>query len=118
MVLSETIPPPAADQASDRVASIFTSTPADPRVWIAHGYGIRVGVWNGQLETSDGIGKHRRTRNVPKADRQLRRLVVAGQKGYVTLSALHTITGLGHKYRPDSASHGARWQAGGRNGSG
>ena len=71
MVLSETIPPPAADQASDRVASIFTSTPADPRVWIAHGYGIRVGVWNGQLETSDGIGKHRRTRKVPKADRQL-----------------------------------------------
>ena len=88
MVLSETIPLPAADQASDRVASIFTSTPADPRVWIAHGYGIRVGVWNGQLEITDGIGKHRRTRRVPKADRQLRRLVVTGQEGYVTLAAM------------------------------
>jgi hypothetical protein len=88
MVLTETIPLPAADQADGRVASIFTTTPADPRVWIAHGYGIRVGVWNGQLEITDGIGKHRRTRKVPKADRQLRRLVITGSEGYVTLSAL------------------------------
>ena len=88
MVLSQTIPRPGADQTSERVASIFTRTPADPRVWIAHGYGIRVGVWNGQLEISDGIGKHRRTRKVPKADRQLQRLVITGSEGYVTLSAL------------------------------
>jgi len=87
MVLAETVPLPAADQASDRVASIFTRTPADSRVWIAHGYGIRVGVWNGQLEISDSIGKHRRTRKVPKADRLLQRLVITGSEGYMTLSA-------------------------------
>jgi hypothetical protein len=82
MVLSETIPLPGADRASDRVASIFTRTPADPRVWIAHGYGIGVAVWNGQLEISDGIGKHWRTPKVPKADRQLQRLVIMGRSAF------------------------------------
>ncbi len=108
MVLSETIPLPAADQAKDRVASIFTSTPTDPRVWIAHGYGIRVGVWNGQLEITDGIGKHRRTRKVPKADRQLRRLVVTGQEGYP--DAQRPTVG----FRAWPRHHGSRrrWRAG------
>lgn len=70
------------------IASIFQSSPDDQRVIIAHGYGIRVGIWNGQLEISDGIGKHRRTRKLPKADRTIKRLVITATEGYVTLAAL------------------------------
>ncbi len=78
----------AESSETGTVANIFTSSPIDQRVIIAHGYGIRVGIWSGQLEVSDGIGKHRRTRKLPKADRTVKRLVITGQEGYVTLAAM------------------------------
>jgi CRISPR-associated endonuclease Cas1 len=84
MVLSPTIESPA----SERVASIFQQSPVDTRVWIAHGYGIRVGVWNHQLEVCDGIGRTRRTRKLPMSDRSVKRLLITGREGYVTLAAL------------------------------
>ena len=88
IVVDEPAKPSTTGQPDGRVASIYTRQAADTRVMVAHGYGVRVGTWNGQLEVSDGIGKHRRTRKIPKADRQLQRLVITGSEGYVTLSAL------------------------------
>ncbi len=75
-------------ESQSRIAGIFTSETTDARVMIAHGYGIRVGLWNGHLEVSDGIGRYRRTRKVPKADHQLQRLVITASEGYLTLAAL------------------------------
>lgn len=85
MVLSGIV---AESAETGTIANIFQSSPDDQRVIIAHGYGIRVGIWNGQLEVSDGIGKHRRTRKLPKADRTIKRLVITATEGYVTLAAL------------------------------
>ncbi len=88
IVVDEPAKPGPTDEPDSRVACIYARQALDTRVMLAHGYGIRVGTWNGQLEVSDGIGKHRRVRKIPKVDRQLQRLVITGSEGYLTLSAL------------------------------
>jgi CRISPR-associated endonuclease Cas1 len=66
----------------------FTRDTSDQGVWTAHGYGIKITVANGQLVVSDGIGDQRRTRKLPKIDRQVRRIVITGWTGYISLEAL------------------------------
>lgn len=55
---------------------------------VAHGYDIAIRVKNGQLLIKDGISSRTSERRYPKSDRTLRRIVVTGQTGYVTLEAL------------------------------
>jgi CRISPR-associated endonuclease Cas1 len=63
--------------------------PTDPRVWIVEGYGIKIVVRSGHLTVTDGRpGEPIRLRRIPRADRSLRRIVVIGQGGYVSLEAL------------------------------
>jgi CRISPR-associated endonuclease Cas1 len=52
------------------------------------GYGIRVSVDRGYLSVEDGIGTSRRSARFSKIDGRVRRLVVIGSDGYVSLSAL------------------------------
>src|SRR5271170_6492083 len=76
------------DATASVTAQIFHTTPTDQRVIIAHGYGIKIGIWNGQLQIEDGIGRQRRTRKIPKADRKLQRIIITGKDGYMSLAGL------------------------------
>jgi len=64
-----------------------TARRAGAGIVIAHGYGLSVGVERRHLTVEDGFGRHRRTRRYHRTDR-LRRLVIIGQSGYMTLDAL------------------------------
>jgi CRISPR-associated endonuclease Cas1 len=55
---------------------------------VAHGYGIKIRVEHRHLVVEDGFGRDRRTRRFHRASRRLRRLVLIGRDGYVTLGAL------------------------------
>ena len=57
-------------------------------VCVVDGMGLSISVNRGALVVEDGIGPHRRTRRFDKATHGLRRLVVIGSTGHVTLDAL------------------------------
>lgn len=63
-------------------------------VVVAYGYGVRVGVWRGRLEVDDGVASDRRLRRFHRATSGLKRLVVLGHTGYVTLDALRWIADI------------------------
>lgn len=62
---------------------------------VAHGYGIKLYVSRGHLVIADGIGDQRRTRRYSRATSRLKRVLVIGHTGYVTLEALRWITDVG-----------------------
>lgn len=53
-----------------------------------HGYGITVHVDRGHLILKDGIGSERREARLPRVGHGLRRLVLIGSDGFVSLAAL------------------------------
>jgi CRISPR-associated endonuclease Cas1 len=56
------------------------------------GFGIRVRMQRGHLEIEDGVGMERRTIRLPRVGHGLKRLVVIGSDGFVSLSALEWLT--------------------------
>lgn len=64
-------------------------------VIVADGYSIQFKVENGQLVIIDGVGTHLRRRVIPRANRTVRRLVVLGRAGTLTLAALRWCTDVG-----------------------
>lgn len=64
-------------------------------VCVADGYGLVVKVDRGHLVVGDGIGSHRRQRTFVRASRDLRRLVILGHSGFVTLEALRWCSQVG-----------------------
>jgi CRISPR-associated endonuclease Cas1 len=62
---------------------------------IAHGYGVRIYVERGHLLVVDGVGLHRRTRKFHRAVSGLKRLVVIGHTGYISLEAIRWIRDAG-----------------------
>ncbi len=83
------------DQGASLVASLFSRDPADTSVAVADGYGLTIRVHRGHLVIEDGIGRHRRQRRYPRAERTLRRLVILGHTGYLTLEALRWCADVG-----------------------
>ncbi len=83
------------DHAASLVATLFTHDPADSHVVVADGYGLTVRVHHGHLVIEDGIGRHRRERRYSRAERTLRRPVILGHTGYVTLEALRWCADVG-----------------------
>jgi CRISPR-associated endonuclease Cas1 len=85
-------------QATDSLAT----WPADltpPRgVLVLSGYGLDVRVWRGRLRVSDGIGRDRREALVHRATGRLRRLVVLGHTGSVSLQATRWLADVGAGY--------------------
>jgi CRISPR-associated endonuclease Cas1 len=78
--------------------SEFTQLPSlrvKSGVLVADGYGIRVSVERGHLVVSDGIGDDRRRGRFPRATSALRRLVLLGHSGFVTLDALRWVHDVG-----------------------
>src|ERR1700730_5078611 len=57
-------------------------------VLVLNGYGIRVQVNAGHLLAHDGIADERRTIRLPRVGHGLRRLVIIGSDGFITLEAL------------------------------
>jgi CRISPR-associated endonuclease Cas1 len=52
------------------------------------GYGIKVRLDRGHLVIEDGIGSHRRVARLPRVGHRLRRLIVIGSDGMVSLAAM------------------------------
>jgi CRISPR-associated endonuclease Cas1 len=69
--------------------------PADSGICVAHGYGLKLYVHRGHLVVHDGIGRQRQTRRYHRATSRLKRLVVIGHTGYITLEALRWIHNAG-----------------------
>lgn len=64
-------------------------------VYVASGYGLKLFVERGHLVVEDGIGRDRRNTRLNRATSGLRRLVVLGHTGYITLDALRWIRDVG-----------------------
>jgi CRISPR-associated endonuclease Cas1 len=74
--------------ATSEVAALFARDPADSSVLVVYGYGVHLHVRHGQLVVDDGIGQHRRQRRLPRAQRTVRRIVLLGHTGALTLDAV------------------------------
>jgi CRISPR-associated endonuclease Cas1 len=59
------------------------------------GYGVHIAVERGQLVVSDGVGRERRQGTLSRATCGLKRLVVLGHSGTISLEALRWIHDLG-----------------------
>ncbi|MFL5481253.1 MAG: CRISPR-associated endonuclease Cas1 [Gemmatimonadaceae bacterium] len=66
----------------------INNLPSESGVLALSGYGIRVAVERGHLVTEDGAGAHRRVGRFPRVASGIRRLIVVGHSGTVTLEAL------------------------------
>src|SRR5713226_4501168 len=64
-------------------------------VLVLNGYGIRVQVNAGHLLLHDGIADDRRTIRLPRVNHGLKRLVMIGSDGFVTLEALRWLADQG-----------------------
>jgi CRISPR-associated endonuclease Cas1 len=70
------------------VEQTFSRDATDTGICVADGYGLHINVDRSHLVVNDGIGRHRRTRRYARATHELRRLVILGHTGQVTLEAL------------------------------
>src|ERR1035437_6868564 len=68
-------------------------------VLVLNGYGIRVQVNTGHLLAHDGIADERRTIRLPRVNHGLKRLVMIGSDGFVTLEALRWLADQGAALR-------------------
>jgi CRISPR-associated endonuclease Cas1 len=64
-------------------------------VLVLNGYGIRVQVNAGHLLLHDGIAEERRTIRLPRVNHGLKRLVMIGSDGFITLEAIRWISDVG-----------------------
>jgi len=64
-------------------------------VLVLNGHGIRVQVNAGHLLLHDGIADERRTIRLPRVNHGLKRLVLIGSDGFITLEALRWISDVG-----------------------
>ncbi len=71
-----------------QVSQIFSSEDCPGGICVVDGYGLRVAVERKHLVIADGIGRARRTRRFARADRSIRRIVVLGNSGTISLDAL------------------------------
>jgi CRISPR-associated endonuclease Cas1 len=67
---------------------IYTRNSTDEHVAIVHGFKTELRVQYGHLVIRDGIGRHRRERKYPKADRTLKLIIITSPDGYLTLEAM------------------------------
>jgi CRISPR-associated endonuclease Cas1 len=81
MAAHQTVP-----ELSAHSKSPVTITPRHG-VLTVYGYGIRINVQRGHLTIEDGIGAERRKARLPRVGHGLRRLVLIGSDGFVSLSA-------------------------------
>jgi CRISPR-associated endonuclease Cas1 len=71
------------------------SRPGSPQVLVAGGYGVRLSVERGHLLVADGVGRERRRRRLARSQRNIRRVVVLGHVGEITLEAVRWCADVG-----------------------
>lgn len=64
-------------------------------ILVTDGYGVNVYVRRGRLAVEDGVGPWARRVELHRATCKLRRLVVLGEAGFVTLEAVRWLAGIG-----------------------
>jgi CRISPR-associated protein Cas1 len=69
-------------------SEIFARDAVDESIAVVDGYGVRLSVERGQLVIVDGVGPHRRTRHYSRAQRDLRRILILGHVGSLSLEVL------------------------------
>lgn len=74
---------------------IFGRTPTTPSVVVVDGYGVKVSVTAGRLVLTDGIGEQRRTVKLSRSQRTVKRIVVLGKSGSITLDAFRWCSDVG-----------------------
>jgi CRISPR-associated endonuclease Cas1 len=72
-----------------------TEAPPPHGLIVAAGYGLKLHVHRGHLIVEDGVGRNRQTRRYHRATSKLKRVVVLGHDGYITLEALRWIRDIG-----------------------
>src|SRR5829696_5067493 len=83
------------DDSTRALSETFGRACPDPAVAVVDGFGIELKVTRGHLVIHDGIGRQRRERRYSKAQRKLRRVVILGQGGYLTLDAIRWCSDVG-----------------------
>jgi CRISPR-associated endonuclease Cas1 len=76
-------------------SALFASLSPNAGVCVADGFGIRLFVRRRHLVVQDGLGSHRRERAFARATAGIKRLIVLGHEGFVTLEALRWMADLG-----------------------
>jgi CRISPR-associated endonuclease Cas1 len=90
--------PLTPDDVADTTVSLtatFSRDTSSAGICVVDGTGLRLSVDHGALVVEDGIGEHRRHRRFERATHGLRRLVVLGVSGNLSLDALHWCRRLG-----------------------
>src|SRR5947199_8768586 len=80
---------------SSTVHTTRTPPPRTGEVLTAVGYGLRVAVERGHLLVEDGVGADRRRFVFSRIDEQLKRLVIIGHAGTISLDAIRWLHGVG-----------------------
>lgn len=73
----------------------WTAAVKDPDVMVVDGHEVKLMVRNGQLEVTDGVPGNKRTRKLARVPRVVKRLVILGGNGLVSLEALRWLAGAG-----------------------
>ncbi len=94
MAATHTVDHSAQPRNSSNSSSIESFAFGTPRQGIVtlFGYGIKVHVDRGHLVLEDGIGPERYQARLPRVGHGLRRLVVIGADGMISLAALHWLS--------------------------
>jgi len=66
-----------------------------PDILILHGYGLRLAVNTGHFVAEDGLGATRRSYRVSRLDRKLKRVLILGHAGTISLDAIRWLNGVG-----------------------
>jgi CRISPR-associated endonuclease Cas1 len=67
-------------------------------ICVVDGYGIELRIDRGQLIVCDGVGRTRRSTRFARATSGLRRLVLLGHAGFITLEAIRWLEDVGIKF--------------------
>lgn len=76
-------------------AKMFSRDTTSSTTVVADGYGLTVTVSRGHLLVRDGLGRHRRERRLPRAQRIVRRIVILGHTGHLSLEAIRWCSDTG-----------------------
>ncbi len=74
--------------AEDALQRTYSNVGIDSGVVVVDGWGCRLKVEQGHLVLEDGVGRHRRERRFPRVQPDLRRLIILGRSGFLTVEAL------------------------------
>lgn len=83
------------NQPNAPIHETFGRDSADMSVIVADGYGLTINVHHGHLVVEDGVGTHRRKRRYSRAERKIRRVVILGHTGMITLDAIRWCADVG-----------------------